>query len=319
MKIIKFFIFLSISMFITFGGIGQVVTAQSPAGLDDLVESGEPERIATGFKNTEGPVWHPDGYLLFSDINNNTINKWTPDGKVVKFRSPSGYSNGLTFDKQGRLIACEHSNRRVSRTEPDGTIVTLANEYQGKRLNSPNDAVVKSDGSIYFTDPPYGLRAPWGIPGKQELSFQGVYRILPDGNTLELLVKDLYRPNGLAFSPDEKVLYVADCEGSQAVHAFDVQPDGTLANNRVFCQILGCYLDGIKVDVNGNLYVTTNMNYVKIYDNTGKHLRDIVTPEITRNCAFGGPDNKTLFITAMTSVYRVQLKIQGVQVFAESD
>ena len=150
MKIINFFIFLSFSMFITFGGFGQVITAQSPAGLDDLVEPGKPERIATGFINTEGPVWHPDGYLLFSDINGDTIYKWTPDGKVEKFRSPSGMSNGLTFDKLGRLIACEHSNRRVSRTEPDGTIVTLVNEYKGKRLNSPNDAVVKSDGSILF-------------------------------------------------------------------------------------------------------------------------------------------------------------------------
>jgi gluconolactonase len=315
MKIIIFFIFLSFSMFIIFGGFGQVVTAQSPAGLDSLVESGEPERIATGFINTEGPVWHPDGYLLFSDINNNTINKWTPDGKVVKFRSPSGYSNGLTFDKQGRLIACEHRNRRVSRTEPDGTIVTLANKYQGKRLHSPNDAVVKSDGSIYFTDPPYGVEA-WS--GKIELSFQGIYRILPDGKALEVLVKDLYRPNGLAFSPDEKVLYVADSQDSRSIHAFDIKPDGTLANRRVIIKNVGMP-DGIKVDVNGNLYVTTNRRRVGIYDSTGKHLGDIATPEITRNCAFGGPDNKTLFITAMSSVYRVQLKIPGVQVLAGSD
>ena len=317
MKMIKFFMLFSIALFIAFGGIVQVVSAQPPAGLEDLVESGEAERIATGFINTEGPVWHPDGYLLFSDINGDTIYKWTPDGKVEKFRSPSGMSNGLTFDKLGRLIACEHSNRRVSRTEPDGTIVTLVNEYKGKRLNSPNDAVVKSDGSIYFTDPPYGL-PPWSSEGKQELSFQGVYRILPDGKTLELLVKDIYRPNGLAFSPDEKVLYVADSEGSQYVHAFDVQPDGTLANRRIFVKNVG-YPDGIKVDLSGNLYVTTNMGSVKIFDSTGKHLGDIATPEITRNCAFGGPDNKTLFITAMTSVYRVQLKIPGVQVVVGSD
>ena len=313
MKVINFFIFLSFSMFIIFGGFGQVVTAQSPAGLDGLVEPGEPERIATGFIKTEGPVWHPDGYLLFSDIPGNTIYKWTPDGKVVKFRSPSGNSNGLTFDKQGRLIACEHSNRRVSRTEPDGTIVTLANEYQGKRLNSPNDAVVKSDGSIYFTDPPYGL------PVTKELSFQGVYRILPDGKTLELLVEDLYRPTGLAFSPDEKVLYVADSQGSFSIHAFDIQPDGTLANRRIFVQYDVGFPYGIKVDINGNLYVTTHGNYVKIFDSTGKHLGDIVTPEITLNCAFGGPDNKTLFITTITSVYRVQLKVPGVQVIAGSD
>jgi len=317
MKMIKFFILFPIALFIAFGGIVQVVSAQSPAGLEYLLEFGEAERIATGFINTEGPVWHHDGYLLFSDINGDTIYKWTSDGKIEKFRSPSGMSNGLTFDKLGRLIACEHNNRRVSRTEPDGTIVTLANEYKGKRLNSPNDAVVKSDGSIYFTDPPYGL-PPWGSEGKQELSFQGVYRILPDGKTLELLVKDIYRPNGLAFSPDEKVLYVADSEGSRYVHAFDVQPDGTLANRRIFVKNVG-YPDGIKVDLSGNLYVTTNISSVKIFDNTGKHLGDIATPEITRNCTFGGPENKTLFITAMTSVYRVQSKIQEVQLVVGSD
>jgi gluconolactonase len=290
----------------------QVITAGPTAGLDDLVESGAPERIATGFSFTEGPVWHPDGYLLFSDITGNTINKWTPDSKVEVFRSPSGHANGLTFDRQGRLIACEHSNRRVTRTEPDGTIVTLADEYEGNKLNSPNDALVKSDGSIYFTDPPYGLTSKHGIPGKQELKFQGVYRLLPDGKTLELLVDDIVRPNGLVFSPDEKVLYVANSRGS-IIYAFDVQPDGTLANRRVFVTLSG-WADGIKVDMNGNLYVTTNKSVVRVYDSAGKHLGDIVTPEGTTNCAFGGPDNKTLFITARTSVYRVQLKVQGVPV-----
>jgi len=209
------------------------------------------------------------------------------------------------------LIACEHGDRRVSRTESDGTIVTLADKYQGKRLNSPNDVVVKSDGSIYFTDPPYGCK-PWGLLGEQELSFQGIYRILPDGKTLELLTKELLRPNGLAFSPDEKVLYVSDTEGSQAVHAFDVQPDGMLRNRRVFVNYpeVG-WPAGIKVDVNGNLYATTNRNYIRVYDSNGRCLGDIVTPEGTRNCAFGGPDYKTLFITAMTSVYCVRLKVQG--------
>jgi sugar lactone lactonase YvrE len=279
----KCLIFIPLSFlmfFFIFGGLGQVVIAESAAGIDDLVESGEPERIATGFINTEGPVWHPDGYLLFSDINGDTIYKWSPAGKVEKFRSPSGMSNG----------------------------------YEGNRLNSPNDVVVKSDGSIYFTDPPYGIDPRYGKPGKKELSFQGVYRILPDGKTLELLVKDLYRPNGLAFSPDEKILYVADTQGPDRLLAFDVQPDRTLANRRNFVSGVG-WPDGIKVDVKGNLYVTTNMNYVMIFDNTGKHLGNINTPEITRNCAFGGPENKTLFITAMSSVYRVKLKIAGVKVW----
>ncbi len=314
-RIITFFLFGL--MFIAFGGVGQVVTAQQTARLDDVIDAGTPDRIATGFNFTEGPVWHPDGYLLFSDIPGNTIYKWTPDGKVVKFRSPSGHSNGLTFDKQGRFIACEHGNRRVSRTESDGTIVTLADEYNGKPLNSPNDVVIKSDRSIYFTDPPYGLTAAYGIPGKQELGFQGVYRILPDGKKLELLVKDLYRPNGLSFSPDEKVLYVANTQGSPGVYAFDVQPDGALDNRRVFVNLFG-WPDGIKMDMKGNLYVTTNSSELQIFDSTGKQLGKFFIPERATNCAFGGPDNKTLFITARTSVYRVQLKIPGVREVAGS-
>ncbi len=289
--------------------------AQATAGLDHLVEPGAPERIATGFGYTEGPVWHPDGYLLFSDIFGNTIHKWTPDGAAEIFRSPSGHSNGLTFDRQGRLIACEHSNRRISRTELDGTIVTLADTYDGKRLNSPNDAVVKSDGSIYFTDPPTGLTAKYGVPGIQELAFRGVYRILPDGKTLELLVDNIHDPNGLAFSPDEKVLYIAD---GTRILAFNVQPDGTLANRRSFVSLSG-WMDGIKVDVDGNLYVTTfNRLVVEICDSTGKHLGSIATPEATSNCAFGGADNKTLFITAERSVYRIRLRVQGIPVLPDS-
>lgn len=305
-------------IFMVLVGAVNIVFAQAGTGLDDLFESGEPERIATGFSFTEGPVWHPDGYLLFSDIRDNTIYKWTPDGEIKKFRSPSGHSSGLTFDNQGRLIACEHSNRRVSRTESDETIVTLINKNEGKRLNSPNDLVVKSDDSIYFTDPPYGLTASYGIPGKQELEFQGVYRLLPNRNSLELLVKDLYRPNGLAFSPDEKVLYVANTQGRKGVYAFDVKLDGTLENRRIFVKPSG-WPDGIKVDTKGNLYVTSNSNTLQIFDKTGEQIGEIITPERTTNCAFGGPDYKTLFITAQTSVYRVQLKIQGVQVFSVSD
>ena len=288
-----------------------LIGAMVDTDLSALVEPGEPERIATDLEFTEGPVWHPEGYLLFSDIPANTIYKWTPDGKPEKFRSPSGNSNGLTFDRQGSLVACEHGNRRVSRTEPDGAIVTLADKYQGKRLNSPNDVVVKSDGSIYFTDPPYGVQ-----PDQRELDFQGVYRIAPDG-TLTLLVDDFDKPNGLAFSPDEKALYVCDT-ARKHVRAFDVQPDGTLANDRIFVDLSSKQQhgpDGMKVDVNGNLYVTSGV--VWVFDNTGKHLGDIATPEAAANCAFGGPGNKTLFITARPSVYCVQLKVQGVKVLAK--
>ena len=282
------------------------------AGISAIIES-EPEQIASDLKFTEGPVWHPDGYLLFSDIPADTIYKWTTDGKLGVFHSPSGNSNGLTFDKQGRLIACEHGKRRVTRIEADGKVVSLAEKYDGKRLNSPNDVIVKSDGSIYFTDPPYGIQ-----PDQQELSFNGVYRISPDG-VLTLLVNDLDRPNGLVFSPDEKVLYIADT-ARKHVKAFDVKLDGTLANGRVFADLSAEKVDGpdgMKVDVKGNLYVTSGVTWV--FDNSGKHLGDIVTPEPPANCAFGGSDNKTLFITARTSVYKVQLKVVGISAISLED
>lgn len=291
---------------LTLLSLGLVARPIQAASLAGLVE-GEPERVATGFQFTEGPLWHPDGYLLFSDIPANQIRKWTPGGEVTIFREPSGNSNGLTFDRQGRLIACEHGNRRVSRTEKDGTIVTLADRYQGKRLNSPNDVVVKSDGSIYFTDPPYGVR-----PEDRELDFQGVYRWAPDG-TLTLLVDDFEKPNGLAFSPDEKTLYIADTD-RRHVRAFDVQPDGTLANGRTFAELKSDAPggpDGMKVDVEGNLYVT-GPGGTWVFDPTGKHLGTIVTPEAPANCAWGDADGKTLYLTARTSVYRVRVKVAGV-------
>ena len=281
-----------------------LVGSMANAGLSDIV-AGEPERVSADLEFTEGPVWHPDEYLLFSDIPANTIYKWISDGKLEKFRSHSGNSNGLTLDKQGRLVACEHGNRRVSRTELDGTIAAIAEKYQGKRLNSPNDVVVKSDGSIYFTDPPYGVQ-----PDQRELDFQGVYRIAPDG-TLTLLLDDFEKPNGLAFSPDEKVLYVGDT-AHKHVRAFDVQPDGTLSNGRIFAD-LGAEKqhgpDGMKVDANGNLYVTAGV--VWVFDREGNHLGDIAIPDAPANLAFGDADYKTLYITARPSLYRIRLKVQG--------
>ncbi len=300
-----------------FGIVGNTVTRCQAVGLDYLVEADSLERIATGFRFTEGPVWHPDGYLLFTDIPANTIYKWTPDGTAQIFRAPSGHSNGLAFDREGRLIACEHSDRRVSRTEPDGTVVSLASGYNGSRLNSPNDAVVKSDGSIYFTDPPIGLTAEFGVPGTQELPFQGVYRLSPDGETLELLESNIYQPNGLAFSPDEKVLYVTD-SGASTIYAFDVQTDGLLKNKRVFEKIYS-WPDGIKVDVRGNLYVATNTPSLKVYSSSGEHLGDITIGSRTTNCRFGGADNRTLFVTSGTSVYRMQMKVQGSPVTPSPD
>ena len=280
--------------------LGEMLMAE----VDEFAtDTGNPEIIASGLQFTEGAVWHQDGYLLFSDIPADIIYKWTPDGKLEKFRSPSGNSNGLAFDSKMSLIACEHGNRRVSRIEPDGSIAILADKYQGKMLNSPNDVVVKSDGSIYFTDPPYGVQ-----PEKRELDFQGVYRIAPDGS-LKLLADDFDRPNGLVFSPDEKILYVADT-ARKHVRAFDVQLDGSIANSRMFCDLSAEKVhgpDGMKVDRNGNLYVTSGVTW--IFDSNGKHLGDIVTPEAPANCAFGGIDGRTLFITARTSVYSINLKI----------
>ncbi len=217
------------------------------------------------------------------------------------FRQPSGNSNGLTLDLQGRLIACEHSNRRVSRTEADGSVIPLATHYQGRQLNSPNDVVVKSDGSIYFTDPPYGVQ-----PEERELDFQGVYRIAPDG-TLALLVDDFERPNGLAFSPDERILYVDDT-ARRHVRAFDVLPDGTLVHGRVFAEMQSPATggpDGMKLDVEGSLYVT-GPGGTWLFDPDGRHLGTLVTPELPANLAFGDGDRCTLYITARTSVYRVR-------------
>ncbi len=292
------------------------------------------ERLATGFRFTEGAVWvQSEGRLLFSDIPANKIYQW--DAACARlfaagqqampsvFRDPSGNSNGLTLDRQGCLIACEHGNRRVSRTEKDGRITVLADRYDGKRLNSPNDVIVKSDGSLYFTDPPYGL--PKGTEGK-ELAFQGVYRLSPDGKALALLADDFDRPNGLAFSPDEKTLYVADSSSRKHIRAFDVQADGGIANGRLFADLKSDEPgapDGMKVDVEGNIYAT-GPGGVWVFDPAGGLLGRIVPPEVPANCAWGDaarpPDGladadwKSLYITARTSLYRVRLSISGVRV-----
>lgn len=279
-------------------------TAVSPAMAIDFA-SLVTEKIPGNFQFTEGPVWIPArNELIFSDIPANRLVRWK-DGKLDVWREPSGNANGNTLDRQGRLITCEHSNRRVSRTEAGGTVVTLADRYEGKRLNSPNDVVCKSDGSIYFTDPPYGVK-----PELRELDFQGVYRIAPDGKTFTLLVKDFTKPNGLAFSPNEKVLYIADTEQNH-VRAFDVAPDGTLTNGRVFCKVERP--DGMRVDCEGNLYATA-MDGVDVFDAKGNKLGVIKVPERPANLAFGEADLKTLYITARTGLYRVKNPIAGISV-----
>ena len=285
------------------------------------------EKVADGFQFTEGPVWIHEGYLLFSDIPANTIYRWDPSGEVTIFRRPSGYdgteapegafigSNGLTLDRQGRLTICEHGNRRVSRLEKDGTLTVLADRYQGKRLNSPNDAVYRSDGSLYFTDPPYGLLKQDEDPAK-ELDFNGIYR-WQEGKPLQLLYKEMSRPNGIAFSPDERYLYVANSDPNRKIWMrFEVQPDGTLANPTVFYDVTSVtepgLPDGMKVDVNGNLYCT-GPGGIWIFSPEGKHLGTIQPPEVPANCAWGDADGKTLYITARTSLYRVRLNIAGMR------
>jgi gluconolactonase len=260
------------------------------------------QKISDGYKFTEGPVWSMSDTLLFSDIPSNKIYELATQSRV--FRDPSGNSNGLTLDNDGRLIACEHGNRRVTRTEKDGSITVLAHSYQGKPLNSPNDVVVKSDGSIYFTDPTYGGH-------KNELGFQGVYRIRQDGS-LDLLVRDFVQPNGLCFSPDEKLLYIADSSDLRHIRVFEVTKDGTLTNGRVFAKIDSDkgVPDGMKVDTRGKLYVT-GPGGVWVFDKSGKHIETIAVPETPANLAWGDKDGKTLYITARTSIYKVRAKVGG--------
>lgn len=277
-------------------------------------EGAKVERLGTGFQFTEGPVWHvKGGYLLFSDIPANRIKKWTPKDGISDFRFPSGKSNGLTFDRRRRLIACEHANRRVSRTEEDGTIVTIASHYKGKKLNSPNDVVVKADGSVYFTDPPYGLNPIFGTFEEQELTFYGVYRVSPDGDNLSLLIDDSV-PNGLAFSPDESLLYIADTEMNH-IRVFDVKDNGRTTNGRVFAEISEEPLapDGMKVDSEGNVYVT-GKGGICVLNPEGRRLGIIAVPELPANLCWGDRDWKTLYITARTSLYRVRLNIAGISV-----
>lgn len=300
--------------------------------LDRIVPPGaQLEKLAGGFLFTEGPVWVPatanaDGYLLFSDPNNNIIYRWSQDGQVSVFRTKSGYagvdigeyhqpgSNGLTLDGQGRLTINQHGNRRVIRVEPRGNITVLADRYRGKRLNSPNDLVYKSDGSLYFTDPPFGLPKVFDDPRK-ELSFSGVYRVA--NGTVQLVATDLDAPNGLAFSPDERYLYVNNWNDKRKViMRYNVQSDGSLANGRVFVDMTAApgddALDGMKVDQDGTIYCT-GPGGLWIISPEGKRLGLIKGPEDPHNLAWGGDDGKTLYITALTGLYRIRLNIPGIR------
>jgi sugar lactone lactonase YvrE len=284
--------------------------------LEHIRGGAQVEKIASGFQFTEGPLWIPEGYLLFSDIPADTIFKHVQGSGHEVFLKPSRHSNGLTLDRQGRLLICEH-DRRVIRLEKDGTKTVLAEFYEGKRLNSPNDIVVKTDGAIYFTDPPYGL--PDRTEGK-ELDYCGVYRIGTDGS-ITLLDDSIGLPNGLAFSPDERTLYVDD-SGSATVYAFDVKEDGLLENKRVFAELASSEgkgaADGMKVDVDGNLF-STGPGGISVIDPSGNRYGIIVCPEVPSNLAWGDNDYKTLYITARTGIYRVRVKTGGASLTPDSD
>ncbi len=276
---------------------------------DDLssVMNGDAERLTTGFEFTEGPLWHPDGYLLFVDIRRSQLLKWVPGQRYRVVREQTNEGNGLTFDLQGRLIMCEMSARRITRTESDGKIGILADKFDGKRLNRVNDVVCKSDGSIYFTDPNSRL-----APEERELSYSGVYRLSPDGR-MQLVTADCEYPNGLAFSPDEKVLYVANSREQKYIRAFDVQPDGSVANSRVFADMSAPQEevpDGMKVDAEGRVFCT-GPGGTWIFSDQGQLIGILRTDEVPANCAFGGSDRRTLFLTARTSVYTIRVKTPG--------
>ena len=285
--------------------------APTTPALKRLVASKEVKALAGGFLYAEGPLWRNDGYLLFADSPRDRIHRWGWDGGLALLREPSARATALAYDREGRLLATEHANRRISRTEADGTIVTLVDRFEGKRLNSPNDLLVAKSGAVYFTDPPYGL--PRQGEGK-ELDYQGVYRLDPDGR-LALLVRDLPRPNGIGLSPDERTLYVTDTETSE-LWAYPLGADGSAGAGRVLARltpwksgVIGV-ADGMTLDAEGRLYVT-GPGGVWVFAPNGGRLGVIATPEPPAACAFGGADRETLFITARTRLYAVKMRVAG--------
>ena len=270
-------------------------------------------KLAGGFGFIEGPVWVKDGgYLVFSDIPRDVLHKWAPSGSVTTFRQPSRNTNGNTIDAAGRLLSCEHSGRRVAVTEKDGTLRTLVDAFEGKKLNSPNDVVVKSDGTIWFTDPEYGLKTNPQTKRREGKEQPGnfVYRHDPRTGSITAVARDFDQPNGLAFSPDERRLYVADSGKPRHIRVFDVAADGTLSGGSVFCTIDKGGPDGIRVDTAGRVWSSTG-DGVQVFGADGRRVGRILLPEGAANLCFGGEDGRTLFMTARTSLYSVQTAIGG--------
>ena len=271
------------------------------------------EKLADGYLFTEGPLWDPrQRRLLFSDIPGNLIAQWSRTGGASVFRSPSNMSNGLAWDREGRLLCCEHATSRLTRTEADGEITVLASAYEGKELNSPNDVVVKSDGGIYFTDPAYGRMEYYGVPRAPQLGFRGVYRVAPHGRRLTLVADDFAQPNGLCFSADERRLFVNDTERGH-IRAFDVLGDGTLANGRVWAALSGegpGAPDGMKIDSEENLYCC-GPGGIHVFDRSARCLGVVRVPTGAANFTWGEDDLRSLFITATDTLYRIRVRVPG--------
>jgi gluconolactonase len=276
------------------------------------------EELYAGCRWAEGPVWFGDAQqLLWSDIPNERMMRWVPDGGVSVFRAPSNFANGNTRDRQGRLISCEHGTRRVTRTEPDGSMTVLAESYQGRRLNSPNDVIVRSDGTIWFTDPTYGILSDYeGYQAEPEQATRNVYRLDPLTGDLAVVVSDFLQPNGLAFSPDETRLYVADSGAShdetaaRHIRIFDIGDGGTVTNGRVFSEIDNGIPDGMRVDVSGNVW-SSAADGVHCFAPDGTLIGKIKVPQTVANLTFGGPRRNRLFITATQSLYAIYLTTTG--------
>jgi len=275
------------------------------------------ESIASGFKFTEGPVWHPtEKHLIFSDITGNSMYRWSEFEGLCEFRWNSHMANGNTYDKQGRLLTCHHASSRVTRTEDNGDLTILASHYDGKELNSPNDIVVKSDGSIYFTDPMSGREPFVGIPRDAQLPFSGVYRIDSETQDLTLLVDDFAKPNGLCFSLDENQLFINDTSRFH-IRVFDVNEDGTISNGRIWAETIGegkGVPDGMKFDSAGNLYCCCPGG-IYIFDSEAVCLGVILMPQQVTNFAWGDDDFHSFYITATATVYRIRTNIAGLPVF----
>ena len=288
--------------------------------LEKIISPSEPiQELADGFGGplgpAEGPVWWKEGhYLLFSDMPGDHLRRWSEKDGVTTFRKPCNKSNGLAWDRHGRLIVCEHATSTLTRTETNGQSTVLASHYDGKELNSPNDVVIRSDGSIYFTDPTYGRKPVFGLERPQELDFQAVYRISPDG-ALHREAHDFVQPNGLCFSPDERILYVNDSERAH-IRAFDVAADGSLSGSRIFADRIGTadydegVVDGMKCDELGNIYVTGPRG-IWVLSPQGRHLGIIRMPEVAGNLNWGGPEWNDLYCACSTSIYRVKTRVHG--------